>query len=124
MLKPDGFFSLQTIAYGNMRREDQNDFLSSEIFPDSDLPTLADLVLSSDRLFEVVRLRNDRSDYERTLIEWAKNLRRSWGHAAALVGLERVRMFDRYLRLSALGFRTGTANLFRITLRRIDRPKS
>jgi cyclopropane-fatty-acyl-phospholipid synthase len=123
-LKQDGVFSLQTIAYGNMRREDQNNFLSSQIFPESDLPTLADLVLSSDGLFEVVRLRNDRSDYERTLIEWTKNLRRSWQHAVALVGLERVKMFDRYLRLSALGFHTGTANLFRVTLRRIDRSRA
>jgi cyclopropane-fatty-acyl-phospholipid synthase len=120
-LKPDGRLSLQTIAYGTARREDLNRFIIEEIFPESDLPTLADIDQASHRLFEVERVRNDRHDYERTLKEWYFNLRARKDEAIAVVGPDAVVRYEKYLSLFAVGFHTGAMNLFRIVLRRVDR---
>ena len=65
-LDPKGGMSLQTIAYGKLRRDDPNVKLMSQIFPDSDLPRLEEIVVACDGLFEIVMVRNDRVDYART----------------------------------------------------------
>src|SRR5207247_2125376 len=66
-LAPGGRMTLQTIAYGNMRREDASDFINDTIFPDSDLPFLTEIIAAIDGIFEVITLRNDRFDYARTM---------------------------------------------------------
>jgi len=58
--------SLQTISYGSLRRDDPNVALMSEIFPESDLPRLEEIIIACDELFEIVTVRNDRNDYART----------------------------------------------------------
>lgn len=118
-LSRDGYLSLQTIAYGTMKRTDPNVAMMSEIFPDSDLPRLEEIVVAADGLFEIVMLRNDRLDYARTCEMWAKRLRRVRAKATELVGAAQVARYERYLRLSAFGFRAGNINLLRFTLRRI-----
>jgi cyclopropane-fatty-acyl-phospholipid synthase len=119
-LKPGGWLSLQTIAYGNMRREDMSHFFITEIFPESDLPNLADIAESSARLFEIVTLRNDREDYVRTCREWLSRLRANRAAAVNLVGEEVVTRYEKYLKLSIIGFHVGTTNLYRLTLRRLE----
>lgn len=119
-LKPGGWLSLQTIAYGNMRHEDVSQFFITEIFPESDLPSLADLAEGSARLFEVVTLRNDREDYVRTCRAWLARLKANRTAAIALVGEEVVARYEKYLKLSIIGFHVGTTNLYRLALRRLD----
>lgn len=121
-LRPGGRLSLQTIARGNMRREDVNAFIVAEIFPESDLPSLADIAKATERLFEIVAIRNDREDYRRTCKVWLTRLRANRDQAIRLVGEEVVRRYEKYLQLSLLGFHLGTAHLLRITLHRIDSP--
>ncbi|MBM3520893.1 MAG: hypothetical protein FJX63_09045 [Alphaproteobacteria bacterium] len=65
-LTPQGALSLQTISYGSLRRDDPNVALMSEIFPESDLPRLEEIIIACDELFEIVTVRNDRNDYART----------------------------------------------------------
>ncbi len=77
ILKPGGWMSLQSIAYGNvdwqeMRSAPGRWFLLGEIFPESELPTLANIVQAVDGLFEIVVLRNDRDDYRRTCQVWLR----------------------------------------------------
>jgi cyclopropane-fatty-acyl-phospholipid synthase len=122
-LQPGGRLSLQTIARGNMRREDVNRFIITEIFPESDLPSLTDIAKASERLFEVVAIRNDREDYVRTCRAWLRRLKANREKATQLVGEEVVRSYEKYLQLSLLGFYLGTAHLLRITLHRIDAPR-
>ena len=119
-LRPGGALSLQTIAYGTLRPEQISAFITAEIFPESDLPTLAEIADAVAGLFEVVRLRNDRADYARTCREWARRLAARRSEAAALVGAEKVASWERFLRMSAAGFEAGGLDLLRITLRRID----
>jgi len=86
-------------------------------------PPLGEIVDAAEGLFEIVFVRNDRSDYQRTNQEFRARLRRNWLEAVGLVGEETVRRFDRYFRLSAAGFSLGTTNLYRITFRKFDRPR-
>ncbi|AHH17988.1 putative mycolic acid cyclopropane synthase [Nocardia nova SH22a] len=116
-LREDGALSLQTIAYANMSREAASAFMNQEIFPDADLPTLAEIAVAADGLFEVCSVRNDRLDYAWTCEQWAARLRARRAEAIALAGAEVVARYERYLRMSALGFRMGKICLLRIVLR-------
>jgi cyclopropane-fatty-acyl-phospholipid synthase len=119
----EGRLSLQTISYENSRREDFSQFYSDEIFPESDLPRLSEIAEASERLFEIVSLRNDRAHYARTCREWLSRLKANRAEAAQLVGEEIVKRYEKYLQLSTIGFHIGTMGLLRITLQRIDKPR-
>jgi cyclopropane-fatty-acyl-phospholipid synthase len=115
-LAKDARLSLQTIAYGRLQRDDPNVKLMSQIFPDSDLPRLEEIIQAADGLFEIARLRNDRVDYARTCEIWANNLRSRRAEAIALVGREQTARYERYLKLSSYGFWTGNLWLLRLRL--------
>jgi cyclopropane-fatty-acyl-phospholipid synthase len=123
-LRPGAYFSLQTIAYGNMDPRQPSRFLNQEIFPASELPTLAEIAEAVRGLFEVVSLRNDRLDYAETNRRWLSNLRREQRRASAEVGAEVVEKYLKYLRLSVISFHLGNVDLLRIRLRRIDTPRT
>lgn len=122
-LKPGGWMALQTGIYGNMRREDFSQFIATEVFPESDYPSLAGLAKASERLFEIVAIRNDREDYERTCKAWLSRLKANRAEAVNLVGEEIVRRYEKYLNFCIIGFHIGTIGLIRITMRRIDKPR-
>lgn len=115
-LNKDGVLSLQTIAYANMSREDASKFIQQEIFPQADLPTLAEITAATEGIFEVQSVRNGRLDYAWTCEEWARRLRRHRNEAVQVVGPEVVARYERYLKLAALGFRMGKICLFRLVL--------
>jgi cyclopropane-fatty-acyl-phospholipid synthase len=116
-LNSDGVLSLQTIAYANMSRDDASRFMQQEIFPNADLPTLAEITAAADGVFEVQSIHNGRPDYARTCEQWARRLRAHRDEAASLVGPDVVARYERYLKLSALGFRMGKICLLRLVLR-------
>ncbi|WP_433633846.1 class I SAM-dependent methyltransferase [Nocardia sp. CA-120079] len=115
-LNDDGVLSLQTIVYANMEREHANTFMQREIFPDADLPTLAEIAAAAEGVFEIRCLTNGRLDYAWTCEEWARRLRANRAEAAEIVGTEVVARYERYLKLSALGFRMGKIGLLRLVL--------
>jgi cyclopropane-fatty-acyl-phospholipid synthase len=115
-LNPDGAMSLQTIAYGTMHPNETNEFISTHIFPDAALPQPHEVVEAASGLFELTLLRNDRLQYGRTCDLWYQNLRRRRSEAVAAVGEEKVSQYEKYLRLSSFGFRSGKIGLLRLTL--------
>jgi cyclopropane-fatty-acyl-phospholipid synthase len=119
-LPPGGCLSLQTMSYENSSRDDFSPFFASEIFPESDLPRLSEIASASERLFEIVSVRNDRQHYARTSLEWRRRLLKRRAEAVALVGEEAVSRYDKYLHLWAIGFHTGTMGLLRLQLRRLE----
>jgi cyclopropane-fatty-acyl-phospholipid synthase len=122
-LKPGGWLALQTIAYGDLLRDKNHAdlFIVNEIFPQTDCPRLADIAEASERIFEIVLMRNDRWDYAWTYREWFTRLRANRTQAVHLVGEEVVARYERYLRTLSYSFELGAFNLLRIALRRIDR---
>jgi cyclopropane-fatty-acyl-phospholipid synthase len=118
-LASHGRLSLQTIAYGTMQPEEASAFMQNEIFPQSDLPRLSEIVSAADGLFEIVSLRNDRIDYARTCDLWLARLRAGRAAALALVGEEVFARYEHYLKLSTVGFRMGRICLLRMAMRPI-----
>jgi cyclopropane-fatty-acyl-phospholipid synthase len=125
-LKPGGRMSIQTFAYGSIRsREDAQrtsgtQFLAKQIFPETDPPTLADIIAASEGVFEIELLRNDRKDYAKTCLEWIARLKARRDEAIKLVGEEVFARYKQYLQLSTIGFDRGYLALYRITFSRID----
>jgi cyclopropane-fatty-acyl-phospholipid synthase len=111
-----GAVSLQTIAYGTMRPEENNVFIGTHIFPDAELPQPHEVVEAASGLFELTSLRNDRVQYGRTCDIWYRNLHRRRPEAVAIIGEEKVRQYEAYLRLSSFGFRSGRVGLLRLGL--------
>lgn len=118
-LTPNGALSLQTIAYGNMNRKDASRFMTTEIYPESELPYLSEIIEAIDGLFEVVAIRNDRFDYARSYDCWLNNLRCRRDEAVELVGEEEVKRFERFYKFGSIGFRLGKIWLLRLALRPI-----
>jgi cyclopropane-fatty-acyl-phospholipid synthase len=128
-LRPGGWLSLQTIAYGDLDRREaraspEARFLSGEVFPGSELPTLEQVVRASDGLVELVALRNDREDYARTCQVWCRRLVARRAEAVALVGEAVVSRYVRYLKLSGALFHLGRVGLLRLSFRRVDGPRA
>ncbi|MDC0708305.1 class I SAM-dependent methyltransferase [Stigmatella sp. ncwal1] len=121
-LKPGGRMSLQTMAYGDVPRDRKHKdlFIAREVFPESDLPYLADIVRSSEMLFEVEFMRNDRHDYVKTMRAWFENLRSNREKALKLVPLEVIERYERMYRTMSYSFDLGAFHLYRITFRRIE----
>lgn len=123
-LLPGGGLSLQTIGRGNMLPEDFSSFFAEEIFPESFLPSLAEIAAAAEHLFAVESLRNDPLDYGKTLRAWHANLKRNHERAVALAGEERVANYERYFKLAIVAFEVlGSMALYRIAFKRIDKPR-
>lgn len=124
-LKPGGRLSLQTIAYGNVdltkvKEQADTKFFFDVIFPESVLPTLADITVACDGLFEIVNLRNDREQYYRTCQIWYRTLVAKKAEALKIVDQATYDRFVRYLKLSAFVFNNSYTTLLRIGFRRWD----
>lgn len=118
-LAPGGRMSLQTIAYGNMKAENASSFMNDEIFPESELPYLHEIVEAVHGIFEVVAIRNDRLHYALTMEAWAANLVKYRREAEQSVGEQKVADMLRFFKMSSVGFRMGKQNLLRFALRPI-----
>ncbi|AIP18684.1 class I SAM-dependent methyltransferase [Burkholderia pseudomallei] len=121
-LKPGGRLSLQTMGYGDVPRERRHSdlFIAREVFPESDLPYLADIVRACEMLFEVELVRNDRHDYVKTMRAWFENLRAHRREALELAPLNVVERYERLYRTMSYSFDLGAFVLYRITFRRIE----
>jgi len=114
LLKSGGRLYLQAICYGKKNPEDLDDFIKSEIFPDSDLPLIEELFSASKKHFEIISVKNDRQDYIKTLKQWQSNLRSSKN---SIVNLYNIEMYDRYksyLKLSEFMFAEANCLLLRM----------
>src|SRR5262249_31392882 len=123
-LKPGGRLSLQTIAYGDVPRDRplRDRFIVDQIFPESELPRLADIARAAEISLEIDQVRTDRDDYVKTLRAWFTNLRARRAEAVRVSSEEVVARYERYLRMFAYSMELGAFTLLRITMRRIDLP--
>jgi cyclopropane-fatty-acyl-phospholipid synthase len=123
-LKPGGRLSLQTIAYGDIPRDRQLRvrFIVDDVFPESELPRLADIARAAEMELEIEKVTNDRDDYVKTLRAWFDRLRAQRADAVAASSEEVVARCERYLRTFAYSFELGAFTLLRLTMRRIDLP--
>ncbi len=114
-LEEEGLFVLQTI--GNNRSVHQNNpWLDKYIFPNSVLPSAAQLTEASEGLFILEDWHNFGSDYDRTLMAWHANFLRNWPRLKARYDETFFRMWRLYLLGCAASFRVRNVQLWQIVL--------
>jgi cyclopropane-fatty-acyl-phospholipid synthase len=116
--------ALQTNVKGsntNMSRETVREmlFIVKHIFPQSVIPWPSEILDASERLFDVVSIRNDPDDYARTCREWRSRLLANQQRAANLAGTSRVRDYERYLDAAVSAFADRHLGLMRIIFQRV-----
>jgi cyclopropane-fatty-acyl-phospholipid synthase len=121
-MQPGACLSLQTMSYGTTQAEDFSKYFETEIFPESDLPHLYEIALTSRPGFEITRVRDDREHYARTYEMWWRRLRANRKQAELIVPKAVIERFERYMQLMMIAFHTGRMGLLRLTLRRLDNP--
>jgi cyclopropane-fatty-acyl-phospholipid synthase len=126
LLRPGGRLALQTIARGDapVDRQGLRDLLLivKQMFPESDLPYPAEILLASEGHFEIEQVRNDRAHYARTCRSWLERLTASRSKAVSIAGEDVVDTYARYLEACVRQFERGHAVLLRLGLRRVDPP--
>ena len=115
-LNRGGKLSLQTIAYGRIRK--LTPFMREKIWRESELPMAHEVLEAASRWFEPDALENHRLHYARTLRAWESRLCAARGRAEDLVGAEKVADYLRYLDEAASGFENGAIQLLRVAFRR------
>ena len=115
-----GRLSLQSIAYEDFDREQSptSPFFKQEIFPESGLPRLGDIVDAAEKSFRLVDFRSDARHYEHTLMLWQRRLELNKADATRLVGHDVYRRYLRYLRVSRAMFQRGVCTLYRLAFER------
>ncbi|MEM7318376.1 MAG: class I SAM-dependent methyltransferase, partial [Pseudomonadota bacterium] len=92
-MTPDGRFSLQTMTWGDAEQVERDMNRIHEIFPESDLPEIAEVIEAAHPHLELVSMENRPEDYARTLSEWAKGLRDNREKAVEIVGEDRFKFY-------------------------------
>ena len=110
-LREGGLFLCHTIG-GNVSRRRAEPWISRYIFPNSMLPSAAQVTRAAEGLFVLEDVHNFGPDYDRTLMAWERNFSRSWDRFRAAYG-ERFRRMWRFYLLSCAGaFRARGIELF------------
>ena len=110
--------SLQTIAYEDADPDTGQTmpFVTEEIFPESGLPRLGDIVSAAEPSWRIVTLRSDPDHYAQTLKLWQRRLEANAQAATELVGRSTYRRYVRYLRLCRALFEERVCTLYRLSL--------
>ena len=114
-LEPDGLFLLHTI--GSLRsNRDADAWIGRYVFPNSMLPSAAQICDAVEGRFVIEDWHNFGADYDTTLMHWCENFERGWPELAPRYG-ERFRRLWRYYLLSCAGtFRARRNQLWQIVL--------
>jgi cyclopropane-fatty-acyl-phospholipid synthase len=122
-LRPGGLLLNHAIADGQgegtipWTRRWSGGFIEREIFPDTELPPLDQVIGAAERQrFEVRDVDSLREHYAETLRQWLVRFDRRFDDAAALVGLRRARAWRLYLAGCAAAFRLGRINVYQTLL--------
>jgi cyclopropane-fatty-acyl-phospholipid synthase len=124
LLVPRGCLGFQTIYKGGnkrMSKETVRDmkFVIDRIFPQSELPWMAEIMEASQGVFELSYARSDPEHYARTCKRWHDNLSACREKAELKVGSSVVEDYLRYLRASASAFADGHLGLLRASFERV-----
>ena len=110
-LRPGGVFVCQSIA-ANSSSLYPDPWVARYIFPNSMLPSAAQVSKATEKLLVLEDVQNLGGDYEKTLKAWESNFRRSWHRFASRYGETFYRMWRFYLLSCAGAFRARGLQLF------------
>jgi cyclopropane-fatty-acyl-phospholipid synthase len=114
-LADDGLFLLHTIG-GNRSVKRSDPWTDRYIFPNSMLPSARQIAATIEGTFVLEDWHGFGPDYDRTLIEWHRNVERHWPELEAKYGERFRRMWTYFLLSSAGGFRARKNQLWQLVL--------
>ena len=117
LLAPDGLFLLHTIGT-NVSRAVTDAWIDKYIFPNSMLPSLAQIAAAAEPGWVVEDWHGFGVDYDRTLLAWSHNFDAAWSELSARYDQRFRRMWHFCLMSSAAAFRTRRTQLWQIVLSR------
>ena len=120
-LAPDGLFLLHTIGR-NEAGHGTDPWIHKYIFPNGELPTIAQIGQACERRFVVEDLHNFGADYDRTLMAWHERFEAAWPRFAEQLGERFHRMWRYYLLSCAGAFRARDVQLWQWVLSHPGRP--
>lgn len=120
-LADDGLFLLHTIGR-NDTGSGTDPWIDRYIFPNGELPSVADIGRACEGRFVVEDLHNFGPDYDRTLMAWYANVEAAWPRFAGTLGPRFLRMWRYYLLSCAGAFRARDLQLWQWVLARPGRP--
>ncbi len=115
LLPDQGIFLLHTIG-GNISVPSTDRWIGKYIFPNSMLPSIAQIGNAIERLFVMEDWHNFGTDYDKTLLAWYRNSERAWNELSNRYNERFRRMWRFYLLSSAATFRTRRNQLWQIVL--------
>jgi cyclopropane-fatty-acyl-phospholipid synthase len=115
LLKNDGIAFVQTIG-SNTSSRICNPWTEKYIFPNSMLPSIAQLGKAMEGLFVMEDWHNFGEDYDKTLMAWYKNFKQAWPELKNKYGDRFFRMWEYYLLSCAGGFRSRRMQLWQIVM--------
>lgn len=115
VLKDGGLFLLHTI--GSLKSlVDTDPWIQKYIFPNSMLPSAAQIGKSIEGLFVMEDWHNFGADYDKTLMAWFQNFNRAWPELSKSYSERFYRMWKYYLLTSAASFRSRRIELWQVVL--------
>lgn len=115
LLKPDGLFLLHTIG-GNLSVHRTDPWIEKYIFPNSMLPSIAQIARAAEHDWVIEDWHSFGPDYDRTLMAWLRNFDAGWPQIAAQYGERFRRMWRYYLSASAASFRARSNQLWQVLM--------
>lgn len=112
-LKPEGLFLLHTIGRLNTRNAAEP-WSNKYIFPNAQVPSMADIARAAENLFVMEDMHNFGVDYDRTLLAWHDNFERCWPEISDKYGQRFYRMWRYYLLTNAGAFRARRLQLWQM----------
>lgn len=116
LLETGGQMLHHTIA-SNLTKQVTDPFFERYIFPGGVLPSLSQIAKAAENLFVIEDVHNFGPDYDRTLMEWHKNISSKWSEIPQY-DQRFKRMWNYYLMASAAAFRTGNLQLLQSVFQR------
>jgi cyclopropane-fatty-acyl-phospholipid synthase len=110
-----GLFLCHTIG-GNVSRVGSDPWITRYIFPDSMLPSPAQVTRAAEGWFVLEDVHNFGPHYDKTLLAWERNFRGAWDRFRATYGEPFGRMWRYYLLSCAGAFRARDIGLFQFVL--------
>ena len=112
-LKPEGLLLLHTIGRLNTHNAAEP-WSNKYIFPNAQLPSMADISRASEKLFVMEDMHNFSADYDKTLLAWHDNFEKHWPELADKYGERFYRMWRYYLLTNAGAFRARSLQLWQL----------
>ena len=121
LLAPGGVAFVHTIA-GNIPRTHIEPWFDKYIFPNANLPTLAQLIGAMEGVLVPEDVHNIGADYDPTLMAWWERFDAAWPSLKARYGEPFYRIWKFYLLASAGAFRARSQQLFQLVMTRHGTP--